>query len=42
MNCYDCNSQGHARPAVAICHDCGAAPHDWVPTRQRRTAATRN
>ena len=25
MNCYDCNRQGHASPAVAICHDCGAA-----------------
>jgi hypothetical protein len=26
MNCYDCTTQDHlARPAVGICHDCGAA-----------------
>ena len=26
MNCYDCTTQDHlARPAVGVCHDCGAA-----------------
>jgi len=25
MNCYDCATQDHlTRPAVGICHDCGA------------------
>ena len=29
MNCYDCATQDHlARPAVAVCHDCGAAVCD--------------
>jgi hypothetical protein len=29
MNCYDCITQHHlARPAVAVCHDCGAAVCD--------------
>jgi hypothetical protein len=26
VNCFDCSTQDHlARPAVAVCHDCGAA-----------------
>jgi len=25
MNCFDCSIHGHTAPAVAICHDCGAA-----------------
>lgn len=26
MNCYDCTTQDHLdRPAVGVCHDCGAA-----------------
>jgi hypothetical protein len=26
MNCYDCATHDHlARPAVGVCHDCGAA-----------------
>ena len=25
MNCFDCSVYGRATPAVAICHDCGAA-----------------
>ncbi len=26
MNCFDCSTQDHlARPAVGMCHDCGAA-----------------
>jgi hypothetical protein len=29
MNCYDCATQDHlARPAVGVCHDCGAAVCD--------------
>ena len=29
MNCYDCATQDRlARPAVAVCHDCGAAVCD--------------
>jgi hypothetical protein len=29
MNCYDCIAQDRiARPAVAVCHDCGAAVCD--------------
>lgn len=24
MNCYDCAQSGHTKPALAICHDCGA------------------
>jgi hypothetical protein len=26
VNCYDCVTQDHlARPAIGVCHDCGAA-----------------
>ena len=25
MNCYDCSIDGTTLPAVAVCHDCGAA-----------------
>jgi hypothetical protein len=26
VNCYDCATQDHlARPAIGVCHDCGAA-----------------
>jgi hypothetical protein len=26
MNCYDCVTQDHhSRPAIGVCHDCGAA-----------------
>ena len=29
MNCYDCATQDRiGRPAVAVCHDCGAAVCD--------------
>ena len=29
MNCYDCATQDHLdRPAVGVCHDCGAAVCD--------------
>ena len=29
MNCYDCATQDHlARPAIGVCHDCGAAVCD--------------
>jgi hypothetical protein len=33
MNCYDCALSGATRPAVAICHHCGAAlcPDHTIP-----------
>ena len=43
MNCYDCAGAGRTTPAVAICHNCGAAlcgDHARLETQDHSHAAT--
>ncbi|MDI9885096.1 DUF2180 family protein [Streptomyces sp. HNM0645] len=42
MNCYECRSGGHTRPAVAVCHECGVAlcgRHMYLDTQEVRGEA---
>ena len=45
MNCFDCSLAGETAPAVAVCHDCGAAVclgHAFVRRHHLTRTATIN
>jgi hypothetical protein len=45
MNCFDCTLAGLTTPAVAVCHDCGAAvclEHAFVRRHHLTRTATIN
>ncbi len=40
MNCYDCLTRGVVTPAVAVCHNCGAAVCEECVRRETRDAGS--